>query len=134
MAEVSLSRRSLSDEPLSLTSIEIRSKDRRDSIWRCNFDLQGGEVIVFDSRKVHGNGVGSELSAELGAQLVLEHPAPGEPTMSCCGCAVFSTARVTAPSISTSQSTGGGDLYAVLMPPCALPARPLSRPAPTSPA
>lgn len=79
MGVISLSRRSLSDEPLSITSIEIRSKDRRDSIWRCNFDLQGGEVIVFDSRKVHGNGVGSELSAELGAQLVLEHPAPGEP-------------------------------------------------------
>lgn len=79
MAEVSLSRRSLSDEPLSIGSIEIKSKDRRDSIWHGNFYLERGEVIVFDSRKVHGNGVRSELSAELRALLVLEHPVPGEP-------------------------------------------------------
>ncbi|WP_126111399.1 MULTISPECIES: hypothetical protein [unclassified Bosea (in: a-proteobacteria)] len=79
LAEIWLSRRSLSVEPLSIHSIEIRTKDRRHSIWHCNFEYEQASGTVFDYRSVARRGGTSELSPELCAALVLDHPVPGAP-------------------------------------------------------
>jgi hypothetical protein len=79
MAEIWLNRRALSDEPLSIHSIEVRTKDRRDSIWHGNFSHERCSVTVFDQREAPRGGVTSELPSELCALLALEHPVPGEP-------------------------------------------------------
>lgn len=77
LAEIWLSRRSLSVEPLSIHSIEIRTKDRRHSIWHCNFAYEQASATVFDYRNGPRGGGTSELPPELCAALMLAHPVPG---------------------------------------------------------
>ena len=79
LAEIWLSRRSLSLEPLSIHSIEIRTKDRRHSIWHCNFEYERASATVFDCRSAPRGGGTSELPPELCTALVLAHPVPGAP-------------------------------------------------------
>lgn len=79
LAEIWLSRRSLSVEPLSIHSIEIRTKDRRHSIWHCNLGYEQASATVFDARGTYKGGVTSDLPPELLAALVLDHPVPGAP-------------------------------------------------------
>ena len=79
LAEVSLHRRSLSEEPLSISSIDIRSRDRRWEIRRCNFRHDQAVATVFDARGASLGGVTSDLPPDLLAALVLDHPVPGAP-------------------------------------------------------
>ncbi|MGX1788886.1 hypothetical protein ACWIGM_19230 [Bosea sp. NPDC055332] len=79
LAEISVHRRSLSEEPLSISSIDIRTTDRRQHIWRCNYNHEQAYGIVFDSRGAPRDGIRSNLSSELHAALVLDHPVPGAP-------------------------------------------------------
>ncbi|WP_157089525.1 hypothetical protein [Bosea sp. WAO] len=79
LAEVSLHRRSLSEEPLSISSIDIRSRDRRREIWRCNFRHDQAVATVFDARGASLGGITSDLPPDLLAALVLDHPVPGAP-------------------------------------------------------
>jgi len=79
LAEISVHRRSLSDEPLSISSIDIRTRDRRREIWRCNFRHEEAEATVFDARGTYRGGATSELPPDLLAALVLDHPVPGAP-------------------------------------------------------
>ncbi len=79
LAEIWLSGRSLSVEPLSIHSIAIRTKDRRQEIWLCNFRHDQADATVFDARGTYVGGVTSKLSPDLHAALVLAHPVPGAP-------------------------------------------------------
>lgn len=79
LAEISLHRRSLSEEPLSISSIDVRTKDRRADIWLCNFRHEQANATVFDSRGKYRGGVTSDLPPDLLAVLVLDHPVPGAP-------------------------------------------------------
>lgn len=79
LAEIWLSRPSLSVEPLSIHSIEIRTKDRRHSIWHCNFRYEETDATVFDARGTYTGGVTSDLPPDLLAALALDHPVPGAP-------------------------------------------------------
>lgn len=79
LVEIWLSRRSLSMEPISIHSIEIRTKDRHHSIWHCNFEYEQASATVFDYRSVPRSGGTSELPSKLHAALVLDHPVPGAP-------------------------------------------------------
>ena len=79
LAEIWLSRPSLSVEPLSIHSIEIRTKDRRHSIWHCNFRYEETDATVFEARGTYTGGMTSDLPPDLLAALVLDHPVPGAP-------------------------------------------------------
>ncbi|KRE12944.1 hypothetical protein ASE66_20925 [Bosea sp. Root483D1] len=79
LVEISLHRRSLSEQPLSISSIEVQTRDRRENIWRCNFSHEQADATVFDARGTYGDGVTSKMSSDLLATLVLDHPVPGAP-------------------------------------------------------
>lgn len=79
LAEISLHRRSLSEEPLSISSIDVRTTDRRQHIWRCNYNHEQAYGIVFDHRGAARDGVRFDLPSDIHAALVLDHPVPGAP-------------------------------------------------------